>query len=69
MYATVPITWKDATKTLTIGTRKGTFPGMLQSRSFHVVFVGTGHGTGIGDTSAPDATLTYTGVAVNATAP
>jgi alpha-D-xyloside xylohydrolase len=69
MYATIPIAWKDATKTLTIGARKGTFPGMLQSCSFHVVFVSPGHGTGIGDTPAPDATLTYDGTAVDAKAP
>jgi alpha-D-xyloside xylohydrolase len=69
MYATIPIAWKDATKTLTIGARKGTFSGMLQKRSFHVVFVGSGHGTGIGDTSSPDATITYDGTATDVKAP
>ena len=29
--------WDEATHTLTIGDRKGTFPGMLETRSFHIV--------------------------------
>ena len=40
------LTWSDAKKTLTIGARSGTFPGMLQSRTFNVVFVAAGHGVG-----------------------
>jgi alpha-D-xyloside xylohydrolase len=69
MFATIPITWNDATKTLTLGARTGSFPGMLASRIFHVVFVGPSHGTGIADTATPDATITYSGAAASATAP
>ena len=36
-YATIPFTWDDAAKTLTIGARKGEFPGMLKERTFNVV--------------------------------
>jgi alpha-D-xyloside xylohydrolase len=40
VYATIPFHWDDAKHTLTIGARKGNFPGMLETRTFHVVFVG-----------------------------
>jgi alpha-D-xyloside xylohydrolase len=39
-YATIPIHWDNAAQTLTIGERKGKFPGMLESRTFRVLFVG-----------------------------
>jgi alpha-D-xyloside xylohydrolase len=44
VYATIPLHWDDARHTLTIGARKGSFPGMLQARTFHVVFAGTAGG-------------------------
>ena len=36
-YSTIPITWDDAARALTIGARAGSFPGMLESRHFKVV--------------------------------
>ena len=36
-YSIIPITWNDRTRTLTIGARKGNYPGMLQSRQFTIV--------------------------------
>ena len=36
-YTTILMTWKNATRTLTIGTRQGQFKGMLQGRKFTVV--------------------------------
>jgi len=38
VYATIPFRWDDAQRTLTIGARQGSFPGMLQTRTFRVVF-------------------------------
>jgi alpha-D-xyloside xylohydrolase len=38
-YATIPIKYNEASKTLTIGDRKGTFPGMLNERTFRIVWV------------------------------
>ena len=61
VHATIPISWNDATQTLTIGDRKGAFPGMLQTRMFHVVFVGENHGVGIGPEARADKTLSYAG--------
>ena len=48
-------------KTLIIGERKGKFPGMLESRSFHVVFVSDGHGVGIDASPKADKIVTYSG--------
>lgn len=64
-YATIPIRWNDASRTLTIGARKGQFPGMLTHRTFNVVFVGDGHGTGIDPTVHPDKTVEYDGNAIS----
>lgn len=41
LYSEIPLHWDDASKTLTIGARKGTFPGMLKSRKFVVRLAGT----------------------------
>lgn len=61
VYATIPITWNDATQILTIGARQGTFPGMLATRTFNILWVSPGHGTGTASTPTPDATVSYTG--------
>ncbi|HTU35473.1 MAG TPA: glycoside hydrolase family 31 protein [Candidatus Acidoferrum sp.] len=61
IHSTIPLHWDDASHTLTIGDRQGSFPGMPASRIFHVVFVGEGHGVGIGPTSQPDKIVQYSG--------
>ena len=55
VYATIPIEWNEAAGTLTLGQRKGTFPGMLTARTFRVVFVSQGHGTGAVAVTAGEA--------------
>ena len=45
-YAMIPLTWDNASKTLTIGDREGEFPGMLKSRKFNVVLVSAENPTG-----------------------
>jgi len=62
--STIPIEWKEDTKTLAIGERKGAFPGMLESRTFRIVFVSENHGAGIDAAVAADKTVTYTGQAL-----
>ena len=37
VYATIPFHWNDRSRTLTIGQRKGVFPGMMQQRQFTIV--------------------------------
>jgi alpha-D-xyloside xylohydrolase len=40
VHATIPIRWDEASQTLTIGDRAGSFPGMLATRTFRVVWLG-----------------------------
>jgi alpha-D-xyloside xylohydrolase len=65
--ATILFTWDDATHTLSIGDRVGTFPGMLASRTFRVVFVSENHGTGGALAQTADKTVTYAGKQVTVT--
>ena len=37
VYSTIPFSWNDKSRTLTIGNRQGSYPGMLQQRQFTVV--------------------------------
>ena len=60
-YATISLHWDDARRILTIGDRKGQFPGMLQDREFQVVLVGREHGVGIAPEQKPDKLLKYSG--------
>jgi alpha-D-xyloside xylohydrolase len=60
-YATIPFSWDEASHTLTIGDRSGDFPGMLRSRTLHIVFVTEKHGAGAALTDTPDKTVSYTG--------
>jgi alpha-D-xyloside xylohydrolase len=63
-YSVIPFHWDDAKHTLTIGARKGQFPGMIQSRKFRVVVVRNDHGIGIGGTAQVDKEAEYSGTAV-----
>ena len=63
-HATIPITFNNSTRTLCIGARSGSFTGMLSSRRFNVVYVSSGHGTGVGMTTtlvSPDTSVLYSG--------
>ncbi|MGD0470947.1 MAG: TIM-barrel domain-containing protein [Terriglobales bacterium] len=61
LYATIPITWNDASQTLTIGPRSGDFPGIRKDRTFMVVVVRPGHGAGLDTTLQPDRIVSYAG--------
>jgi alpha-D-xyloside xylohydrolase len=65
-YSEIPIRWDDKSGALTIGNRRGRFPGMLEGRTFRVVIVRDGRGTGIASSSEPDATIEYEGKATSA---
>ena len=60
-HATIPIHWDDATHTLTLGGRDGSYPGMPAGHTFNVVMVSSGHGVGPDATATPDKTIQYTG--------
>ncbi|PYV65989.1 MAG: hypothetical protein DMG95_00155, partial [Acidobacteria bacterium] len=59
----IPIHWDDKSLTLSIGAREGSFPGMLEHRTFRAVIVRDGHGTGIASSPEPDAAVEYDGQA------
>ncbi len=67
VHATIPFSWDDASQTLTIGDRTGSFPGMLENRSFRVVFVGENHGIGGSLTENADKTVHYLGKKISLT--
>ncbi len=60
-YAVIPITWNDASATLSLGARKGTFQGMLKERTFQIVPVNEGRGIGESNTTPPSLTVQYDG--------
>jgi alpha-D-xyloside xylohydrolase len=64
-FATIPIGWDEAAKTLTIGERSGRFPGMLESRNFRVVVVDDGQGAGINASEHVNRTVSYDGRALS----
>jgi alpha-D-xyloside xylohydrolase len=66
-YATDPFSWDDAAHILTIGDRTGTFPGMLERRTFHIVFVSENHGVGGALTENADKTVQYSGKKISVT--
>jgi alpha-D-xyloside xylohydrolase len=59
--STVPLGWSDMDKTLTIGARQGDFEGMQKERTFRVVVVKPGHGSGSDPTANADQTVRYVG--------
>jgi alpha-D-xyloside xylohydrolase len=65
-YATTAIHWDDGKRTLTLGARQGSYPGMAAWHTFNVVVVGANHGVGGEVTAKPDKTIHYTGAAVEA---
>ncbi len=62
-HSTITFTWKDATQTLTIGARAGSFPGVLKERNFAIVRVRQNQGVGEGETTNPDRVVHYKGTA------
>ena len=59
--ATIPIHWNDATQTLTISTRLGSFPGMLAERTFEVVRVSGKEPVGFSFNPKSKQTIHYRG--------
>jgi alpha-D-xyloside xylohydrolase len=66
-HAVIPIHWDDRSRTITIGTRLGSYPGMATGHTFNVVIVGRGHGIGEEPAGAPDRAMKYTGMKIAAT--
>jgi alpha-D-xyloside xylohydrolase len=63
-YATYDLTWNDASKSLTVGARKGTYPGLVKTRKLNIVLVGPKNATGI-EPAGASKSITYTGKPVS----
>jgi alpha-D-xyloside xylohydrolase len=61
VYSTIAISWNDANRQLTLDARQGSFPGMLNQRTFNVVIVGKDRGTGVEIAPKPDKAVSYNG--------
>ena len=61
VYSTITFQWNNDKKELTIGKRKGSFPGMLKKRTFQVVIVSLNHGIGVDATDRIEKVVNYDG--------
>jgi alpha-D-xyloside xylohydrolase len=59
--STIPFTWDNRKRTLTIGDRIGSFPGMIKERTFNIILVSENNGKGIGSVDNYDRVVTYSG--------
>ena len=62
--ARIPLRWNDATHTLTIGKREGSFDGMLKERTFEVVLVTKDKPVGFSFEPKTEKTVKYDGSAL-----
>ncbi|MBC7889340.1 MAG: DUF5110 domain-containing protein [Ferruginibacter sp.] len=60
-FATISFSYNEAVKTLVIGERKGNFNGMLQKRSFNIIWVNKQKAAPLDADVKADVKLTYTG--------
>lgn len=58
---TYDLVWNDADRTLTIGPREGSFPGMVTERQLKVVIAAPGHNAGLDVGDHASKTVNYTG--------
>jgi alpha-D-xyloside xylohydrolase len=63
-YSTIPFSYDQASGTLTIGRRSGEFPGMQQTRTFHIRWMRPGARPGDDFTAPADSTVEYSGAPV-----
>ena len=64
-FSQIELRWADASKTLSIGARAGSFTGMLSTRTIQVIRVTPTKAVGYPATATPDKTVTYTGTAMD----
>jgi len=60
-WSRIPLSYDEASRTLTIGPREGSYPGMAARRIFHVRWMKPGTPRALAFDARPDATVTYTG--------
>jgi len=60
-YSIITFNWDDTKRQVKIGTKKGSFPGMLAKRTFNFVIVNKNKGTGVEIIRKPDRSVLYEG--------
>jgi len=60
-YSTISMKWDEQSRILTIGERKGSFPGMLKSREFKIVLVTEKSGLGLNEETESFKSVKYNG--------
>ena len=63
-FSTIPLVWSDAAKTLTLGARSGSYPGMPAEMTFRISRPGSRHGVGEAVEQKPEKTVVYRGAAL-----
>jgi alpha-D-xyloside xylohydrolase len=65
--ATYDLAWNDATRTLSIGTRNGSFPGMVADRTLNIVLAADARNAGFTETLLDAKSVTYAGQPLDVT--
>lgn len=60
-FAETPLNWNEAARTLTIGQRQGSFPGMPEQSTFRIVLVSKQQTIGFSETVSPLRTVSFNG--------
>jgi alpha-D-xyloside xylohydrolase len=60
-FTTIPFQYNESTKTLTIGDRKGAYPGMLTKRAFRIVWITPASPKALDLERKPDQEILYEG--------
>ena len=60
-FSAIPLSYNEKEHLLTIGKREGEFPGMLEKRTFEIVWIGEGRPSDLQFESKPDLSVTYDG--------
>jgi alpha-D-xyloside xylohydrolase len=60
-YAHIPIYYDQGTHSLTIGERRGSFPGMPENRTFQIEWVAAAHPVGMSLVSGSSELIQYNG--------
>ncbi len=68
-HSIIPLHWSQQARTLTIGTRQGSYPEMASSIRFNIVWVSADHGSGQAPVENPDKTVEYLGKTISVQAP
>ena len=63
-WSRIPIAYNEASGTLTIGNRSGSYPGMAENRVFNIRFISGPTRAALGFDAKPDQSVHYSGTAV-----